>query len=162
MKPSLATSLRAYRRTPRAAGNAADGSASPAAARRRWIVLAGLTMLAACAGGGGSQPLSVTDRDTAAACRQQANNTYAIQNRDQIYRIQDPFSPQSGTGLTDLPTRGLSDQFAQERMVQDCIRNTGTETSRTQGSSGTSAAPAASGSGSAPSGALPASGSLSR
>lgn len=128
----------------------------------RLTTLAALTLLAACSAGGGAQPLSVTDRDTAAACRQQANNTYAIQNRDQIYRIQDPFTPQSSTGLTDLPTRGLSDQFAQERMVQDCIRNTGTETSRTLGGPGGSGSSAPSGSGGAASGALPASGSLSR
>ncbi len=128
----------------------------------RWCVLAGLVVLAACSAGGGSQPLSVTDRDTAAACRQQANNTYAIQNRDQIYRIQSPFTPQSSTGLTDLPTRGLSDQFAQQRMIQDCIRNTGTETSRTLGAAGPAGGSAPSGSGGSPSGALPASGSLSR
>ncbi len=135
---------------------------SPGVTGRRWSVLAGLLVLTACSAGGASQPLSVTDRDTATACRQQANNTYAVQNRDQIYRIQTPFTPQSSTGLTDLPTRGLSDQFAQERMIQDCIRNTGTETSRTLGGPGPAGGSAPSGPGGSPAGALPASGSPSR
>lgn len=91
-----------------------------------WPVL---LVLAGCAGGT-SPPLSVTDRATAAACRQQANATYNIRNRDQIYSIRDPFTPQSSTGLTDLPTRDLSDRYTQERQIRDCIRNTGTETDR--------------------------------
>ena len=109
--------------------------------------------MAACAGGAAT-PESVTDRDTAVACRQQANTTYAMQNRDQIYRIRDPFTPQSSTGLTDLPSRGLSDSFAQQQMIQNCIRNTGTE--------GTPGSPAAAPGAGAPSGGLPPSGSLSR
>jgi hypothetical protein len=123
---------------------------------RQWYALAALMALTACSGGGGSQ-LSVTDRATADACRQQANTTYAVQNRDQIYRIRDPFTPQSGTGLTELPSRQLSDQFAQERAIRDCIRNTGTETSRTA-----PAGPAAPTGGASPSGAIAPSGSLSR
>jgi len=132
----------------------------------RWLPLGIALALVACSGGGGSQ-LSVTDRATADACRQQANTTYAVQNRDQIYRIRDPFTPQSGTGLTDLPTRQLSDQFAQERSIRDCIRNTGTETSRSAPIG--PVAPAGSGPptgvtapGGSPSGAAPAAGSLSR
>jgi hypothetical protein len=130
-------------------------------ARIGWLLVLGLV---ACTTQP-PKPQSVTDRATTEACRQQANNTYAVQNRDQIYRIKEPFAPQSGTGLLDLPTRGLSDQFAQERLVQDCIRNTGTQTSRAApgnvGSGG--GRPAVTPVGSAtPSGAIPSSGSLSR
>jgi hypothetical protein len=97
-------------------------------------------------------PESVTARDTLAACRQQANTTYAIQNRGQIYGMSDLSAPQSSIGLTHDPMRGLEDRYAQERMVQDCVRNTGTQTNRaaglnSQGVTGAPAPPAAPGGG---------------
>ncbi len=94
------------------------------------VWLAVLLGLAACEAGGASPPQSVTERSTYTACRQQANTAYRLQNRDQIYRIQDPFTPQSSTGLTENPSQGLADSFSQQQMVNDCIRNTGTQTSR--------------------------------
>jgi hypothetical protein len=94
-------------------------------------------------------PESVTARATVAACRQQANATYAVQNRDQIYSMNDLSAPQSSIGLSQDPMRGLSDRYAQERMVQDCIRNTGTQTNRAAltpaGAAGAPAAPVAPG-----------------
>ena len=92
-------------------------------------------------------PESLTARDTLAACRQQANTTYAMQNRGQIYGLNDEAAPQSSIGLTQDPFQGLSNRYAQERMVQDCVRNTGTQTNRAalspQGGPGTPAPPVA-------------------
>ncbi len=94
-------------------------------------------------------PESITARDTIAACRQQANTTYAVQNRDQIYSMSDLSAPQSSIGLTQDPMRGLADRYTQERMVQDCVRNTGTQTNcaglSPQGAAGSPANPVAPG-----------------
>ena len=84
-------------------------------------------LLTGCTSGG---PESETQRATAEACREQANTACNIQNRDQIYNIYQPYAPQSGTGMLDLPTRGLSDSFAQQQMISNCIRNTGTGADR--------------------------------
>ena len=54
------------------------------------------------------------------------------QNRADLYRTDTRDSPFSGThGATGM-TRGLSDRFAQDRMIADCIRNTGERTDPTQ------------------------------
>jgi hypothetical protein len=90
-------------------------------------LLLGLT---ACANSGSAPQQSLTDRDTYLACRQQAELAYRLQNRDEIYSIHDSFTPQSSTGLTQIPSQPLADRYAQERMVDDCIRNTGTENNR--------------------------------
>ncbi|MGH7152384.1 MAG: hypothetical protein ACREF3_00540 [Acetobacteraceae bacterium] len=110
------------------------------------IRLLPILLLAACAGGA-TQQQSVTDRATYDACRNQANLAYNLQNRDKVYRIYDTSSPQSGIGLTQSPTQSLSDSYAQQRLVQDCIRNTGTETSRVSGSSPAGTGPAPPGTG---------------
>jgi len=121
-----------------------------------------LLLLAACAGGAAPQQ-SVTDRATYEACRAQANTAYNLQNRDKVYRIYDTSSPQSGIGLTQSPTQGLADSYAQQRLVQDCIRNTGTETSRVSGSSpATSASGLARPSTGTPAGAQAPSGAVTR
>ena len=77
----------------------------------------------------------MTERDTVEACRQQANTAFNLQNRDEIYRDYEPYSPQSSIGLSQNPTRALSDSFSQQRMIQNCIRNTGTGAERTSGPS---------------------------
>lgn len=93
-------------------------------------ILTLLAVLAACANNGPVQQQSLTDRDTYLACRQQAELAYRLQNRDEIYSIHDPFTPASGPGQTQLPSQPLADRYTQERMVNDCIRNTGTENNR--------------------------------
>ena len=94
-------------------------------------------------------PESLTARDTLAACRQQANTTFAIQNRGQIYGLNDLSAPQSSIGLTQDPNQGLANRYEQERMVEDCVRNTGTQTNRAglspPGATGAPAAPVAPG-----------------
>jgi hypothetical protein len=67
------------------------------------------------------------DAATRAACRQRANEAYDQQNRAQIYSpsasVNTPFSANYQPDQTD---RGLSDLFVHDRMVSDCIRNSGT------------------------------------
>lgn len=91
-----------------------------------------LLALTGCAAGA-AQPMSLTERDTIKACSQQANTAFNIQNRSEIYRIHEPFAYQSSTGLTGDPTQGLSDSYQLQQMVQNCVRNTGTNADRTVG-----------------------------
>jgi hypothetical protein len=71
------------------------------------------------------------DAATRAACQQRANQAYDQQNRGEIYsppvNVNTPYSAGYSPGQ---PDRGLSDLFAHDRMVNDCIRNTGTGTER--------------------------------
>jgi hypothetical protein len=91
--------------------------------------------LAACTAGpepsGGTS--SRADAATQAACRQRAEQIYEQQHRGEIYSpqsgINTPFSANYAPGATD---RGLSDQFARDRMIRDCVRNTGTGAERTE------------------------------
>lgn len=89
-----------------------------------------LLALAGCAGGT-AQPLSFTERQTIEACRQRANTAFNVQNRSEIYQIHEPFAYQSSTGLTGDPTQGLSDSYQLQQMIQNCVRNTGTNADRT-------------------------------
>ena len=98
-----------------------------------WLVpLLALPLLAGCAGG---QPLTgeaLANEQTVTACRQRADQAYAITHRDQIYatgsQVNTPFS---ANYQPDNPSRGLSDLYEHDQMVDDCIRNTGAEGSRT-------------------------------
>ena len=89
-------------------------------------LVAGLATLALAGCASGSrQPLSLTERDSISACRQQANDIYDRQNRGEIYSVDPNWAPSSSYGLGSLPTNGLSDQYAHERLVDNCVRNTG-------------------------------------
>jgi hypothetical protein len=67
------------------------------------------------------------DAATRAACRQRAEQAYEQRNRGQIYSTQSQVNtPYSANYVPDVPNRGLSDVFAHDRMVSDCVRNTGT------------------------------------
>lgn len=80
-------------------------------------------------GGGVGRPSA--DAATQAACRQRAEETYTQQNRADIYRppppVNTPFSAEYTPGVTD---RGLSELFAHDKMISDCVRNTGTGAER--------------------------------
>jgi len=73
------------------------------------------------------------DAATRAACQQRAEQAYEQQNRAAIFSpppsVNTPFSANYVPSQTD---RGLSDQFAHDRMVSDCVRNTGTGAERSQ------------------------------
>lgn len=101
--------------------------------------LAATLVLAACtfgSQGGGSSPaggvLSTTDAATEAACRQRADEMYNRQHRGELYSapssMNSPYSANYNAGIT---TRGLSDLYARDTAIRDCVRNTGTETDRT-------------------------------
>lgn len=85
--------------------------------------------LSACGAPQGGQ--AQADAATRAACQQRANQAYDQQNRGEIYsptaNVNTPFSANYLPGQAD---RGLSDLFAHDRMINDCIRNTGTGTER--------------------------------
>ncbi len=69
------------------------------------------------------------DRGTVAqraACNQRADEVYTKQNRDQVYR-DDMYAtstrdaPFAGAGLVGNTSRGLSGEYARDRLVDDCI-----------------------------------------
>jgi hypothetical protein len=71
------------------------------------------------------------DAETVAACRQRADEVYNQQNRGDIYSPasseNEPFSANYTPGDT---TRGLSTLYAHDKLVSDCVRNTGTGAER--------------------------------
>ena len=85
-----------------------------------------LTLLAlgGCAGGGGHS-MSHTDQATAAACRSHASQVYDRNNRGSIYSVDQTGTPYSGSYLAGNQTNTLAEQYANQRMIDDCIRNTG-------------------------------------
>jgi hypothetical protein len=91
------------------------------------LLLAGvgpvLLTLGACAGP--ATPMSHTDQATIAACRQHASDVYNRNNRGTIYSINQSGLPYSGSFVNDNQTNSLADQYANAKLVDDCIRNTG-------------------------------------
>ena len=66
-----------------------------------------------------------------ASLTQRAEQAYEQQNRGQIYSQQSQVNmPYSANYVPDVPNRGLSDVFAHDRMVSNCVRNTGTGAGR--------------------------------
>jgi hypothetical protein len=96
----------------------------------RLGILLGAIALSACDAGPPTGQ-SRADAATQAACRQRAEQAYEQQNRGQIYSPASQVnSPYSGNYVPDVTNRGLSDVFAHDRMVSDCVRNTGTGAER--------------------------------
>jgi hypothetical protein len=97
----------------------------------RLLVLFGLLALSGCANGPScdtsSAGQSLADAQTRAACRERAEEMDSQQNRAQIYspppQVNTPYSLNYLPGQSD---RGLSQLYAHDKMVRDCIRNTGT------------------------------------
>ncbi len=71
------------------------------------------------------------DAATVAACREHADAVYDRNRRDTIYTISSRDSPYSANYTPGLVDRGLSQRYGHENLIRDCIRNTGTETDRT-------------------------------
>lgn len=95
------------------------------------VSLLGAVALSACMGPPPSGQAQA-DAQTRAACQHRAEEAYEQQNRAEIYSPAAPVnSPYSANYLPDSTDRGLSDLFAHERLVNDCVRNTGTGTDRT-------------------------------
>jgi hypothetical protein len=95
------------------------------------LLLATILALSACDAPPQS-PQAQADAATRNACRQRAEQAYEQQNRAAIYSppatVNTPYSANYTPSQTD---RGLSDLFANDRMVSDCVRNTGTGSERT-------------------------------
>jgi hypothetical protein len=89
--------------------------------------------LAACVADGGAGGETHADAATQAACRQRADQIYNQQNRGDIYRpleaVNTPSSAGYAPGATD---RGLSELFARDQTIRDCVRNTGTGAERSE------------------------------
>jgi hypothetical protein len=91
-------------------------------------------MLAACAlpGQEPGSPQAQANAETAAACRQRADQEYNIRHRDTIYappsQVNTPFSADYAPGVDD---RNLSELYEHDTMVSDCERNIGAEGNRT-------------------------------
>ena len=93
------------------------------------VVVPALLMLACCS----STPQTAQSRaqqETVAACRSRAEDIYVRQNRDLLYQNDTSTTPYSAGPNTGIPTHGLASLFAHERTVDDCVRNTGTQTQR--------------------------------
>jgi hypothetical protein len=89
--------------------------------------------LAGCMAGSGPGPESHADAATMAACRQRADQIYNQQNRGDIYRQPDAInSPSSGSYAPGVSDRGLSELYAHDRAINDCVRNTGTGAERSE------------------------------
>ncbi|HBK05689.1 MAG TPA: hypothetical protein DDZ81_07465 [Acetobacteraceae bacterium] len=91
-----------------------------------WIgALLGAVALSACQ----APPRNVqaqADEQTRAACRAHAEQVYNQQNRATIYSPPPTVNtPYSGNFTPEVTNRGLSDLFAHDRLVNDCIRNSG-------------------------------------
>ncbi len=71
-------------------------------------------------GAGGGGPI---DAAAAAQCRQQAEDAYNAQNRSARLQTDSRDTPFSGTYNPNATTRGLSDRYAMDAMIGDCMRN---------------------------------------
>ncbi len=105
--------------------------------RRRHVVPIGLVAmfgavaLSACEGAPQSGQAQA-DADTRAACQAKAEQVYNQQNRAEIYSPPPTVNtPYSANYIPSMSDRGLSDLFVHDRIVSDCVRNTGTGSERT-------------------------------
>jgi hypothetical protein len=96
----------------------------------RFVAKTGLLLGAVVLSGCDASPRSgqaQADAATRAACQQRAEQAYEQQNRGEIYsppsQVNTPYSANYAPGVSG---RGLSDLFVHDRMVSDCVRNTGT------------------------------------
>lgn len=88
-------------------------------------------ILSGCESGAPLSGQAQADQQTRAACRQRADEVYNQQNRGEIYSpppsVNTPFSNNYVPGISD---RGLSQLYVHDRMINDCVRNTGTGAER--------------------------------
>lgn len=96
--------------------------------RAREIILVLPVLALAGWGCARPEPESHASAVERAACRHRADQVYAVQNPDQVYRS-DTFesstrdAPFAGAGLPGLPDRGLTSQYTRQQMVEDCLNS---------------------------------------
>ncbi len=97
---------------------------------RPGTVLSGclLIWLGSCAFG--ASPQSHTDRATLAACRDHASQVFDRNHRADIYSINQAGLPYSGSYVPGDQTNKLAEQYQNDQIVDDCVRNTGTQVNR--------------------------------
>jgi hypothetical protein len=98
----------------------------------RGMLLVPLLLVAGCAGPAlPSSGQARADAETVAACRQRAEQVYDLRHRGDIYspppQVDAPFASNYAPGTLD---QNLSALHEHDQLINDCIRNTGTETNR--------------------------------
>lgn len=73
--------------------------------------------------GGGGGGAGQGDAAAAASCRQQAEDVYNAQNRSARIQVDTRDTPFSGAYTPNMTSRGLSDRYAMDAMIGDCMRN---------------------------------------
>ncbi|MDB5403426.1 MAG: hypothetical protein QOF70_888 [Acetobacteraceae bacterium] len=95
-------------------------------------VLMSAVALSGCAGSPQTGQ-AAADAETRDACRARAEQAYNQQNRAEIYSPPPTVNtPYSANYVPSMSDRGLSELFVHDRMISDCVRNTGTGTDRNQ------------------------------
>jgi hypothetical protein len=98
---------------------------------RPTVLLLPILILAQCAPPPEPTGQERADAATMTACREHADAVYDRTHRDSIYSITSRDSPFSANYTPGVVDRGLPQRYGRDNMVTDCVRNTGTETSRT-------------------------------
>ena len=97
----------------------------------RTVAVLAVVALSACGEGAPQGARAQADAETTAACRQRAEQIYDRQNRAEIYSPNSSANaPFSANYTPDVSNRGLSDLYAHDKLVSDCVRNTGTGAER--------------------------------
>ncbi|MBN9561342.1 MAG: hypothetical protein J0H14_11530 [Alphaproteobacteria bacterium] len=92
---------------------------------RATIWLAALIALGACSPAPAPSAQTRANQATVAACRQRADEVFQRQNRAALFTQDNRDSPGSGSYVSGITTRGLSERFGWDRQVADCVRNQG-------------------------------------
>jgi hypothetical protein len=82
------------------------------------------TLLSGC---GFPPPLSSEDREALASCNADVNRTWNVQHRADLSLRPEPDAPYSGNTPPGLPSDGLSDQYAHNAMIEDCLHGNSAE-----------------------------------
>jgi hypothetical protein len=92
--------------------------------RRLPLICATALLLAGC---GFPPPLSSEDREALESCNADVNRTWDVQHRDDLSIRTDRDAPYSGNTPPGLPSDHLSDEYAHNSMIADCLHgNTAT------------------------------------
>ncbi len=94
------------------------------------VILPLLSLLAiapALSGCGLSSRPTSDERETRQDCNAEADRVFAARNRYQLSERDSADTPYAGNSLPSNPTAGLSDQYAQDRLVDSCLARGGAD-----------------------------------
>ena len=86
------------------------------------VLLSGAPALTGC--GLYTRP-TAEDRESRRDCDAESDRIFAARNRYQISERDSSDTPYSGNTLPSNPTAGLSDQYEQDKLVDECLRHSG-------------------------------------